>query len=563
MPNSLFERLLAAQTPEDEMLLMLTALPPALSDAVWAAAVPHWFDARVLEALLPNRATQAADLYTQLQSMAFIEPYHGRGHNVHELTRRTILKLWWDKRRDEYRQMSERAEAHFAAQDDDGARIEAAYHSLVTPAFDLARVASRWSETASRLKLSGQFSLVYTLVQNVKEHITAGRVPETVEQLMHEWERAFDRELATLTEVGRKNRVATGQEHISPHPLELGDVLSRFQIETNTTTHALCRQAFDLMQEGRLPEAVKYAQAALRDGTSQNDRNAQALACAYLAAVNVLQENFVEAVRQANDCHHLFNWIGSQHNTAVAKALLAVIYQMHLEALSRDLVDSLQDSWAQTKVMESKALSKGESGLELVRQYHEQSIEFGDAIRRAKWIRAIPHLLPLVWVPVISEMPSDPQTQSAEIEAYMEPALFVLRTKQEAADEEAGRINPGQINDALYTARPLPSLGGSDPSEWRPPRLRPNARYVAIQIDPDSAHLEGFEPDDYLLVRSLNSAERAELLKQAADNVSGLYFEVDASGKVEFVKAIPPRFVGEEHVRMLVAQVDAVLRRVP
>ena len=162
MPDELFERLLAAQTPEEEMRLLLENLPLALCRSAWAAAMPHWFTAEVLAALLPELAEQAQDLYTQLQSLAFVEPYQGRGHNVHELTRNTILTLWWNIRRDEYRQLSERAEVYFVAQGDDSARVEAAYHSLVTPAFDSARVVSRWNEIASRLKLSGQFALAHT-----------------------------------------------------------------------------------------------------------------------------------------------------------------------------------------------------------------------------------------------------------------------------------------------------------------------------------------------------------------------------------------------------------------
>ena len=183
MADDLFDNLLAAQTPEDEMRLVLSALPLALANAGWASAIPHWFTPEVLAALLPDQASQTADLYVQLRQLAFVESYLDRGYSVHELSRNTILNLWWNTRRDEYRRLSEQVEAYFNVQGNDEARVEAAYHSLVAPALDQSRIASRWSEIASRLKVSGRFSLAYTLIQNAREHIASGRVSESIVKL--------------------------------------------------------------------------------------------------------------------------------------------------------------------------------------------------------------------------------------------------------------------------------------------------------------------------------------------------------------------------------------------
>jgi hypothetical protein len=191
MSDDLLERLLKAQTPEEETRLILDALPLPLSDAAWAAAIPHWFTPEVLGALLPGRASHAGELYDRLQGLAFVEPYRGRGLSLHDLSRRTILNLWWTTRRDEYRIISDRARIYFAGLNDIVAQVESAYHSLVATGQDHARIASDWSVIAQRLKDTGQFGLAHTLVQNAREHIDADRVSEAIKQLVLGWERNF------------------------------------------------------------------------------------------------------------------------------------------------------------------------------------------------------------------------------------------------------------------------------------------------------------------------------------------------------------------------------------
>ena len=346
---------------------------------------------------------------------------------------------------------------------------------------------------------------------------------------------------------------------MSPQPLELNDVLSRFQIATNTTAYALCQQALTFMKDGKLLEAANHVQAGLRDSVVRNDRNEQAISCAYVAAVYVLQGNFVEAARLAEDCFRLFHQMGNQHNATVAQVLLAAVYRMHLEKLSRELTHPLYEAQAKSKDMESDALGRGQ--VDEAKKYRQQFVEFGGQIRRAKWIPAIPHLLPLIWMPVVDRIPTDLRLEP-EIKGYMEPALFILRTTPEVTSEESGALDSGQVVDILYTARPLPSPDDPHAVSAVPPRLKLGATYVAVKIDPDDAR-SGFESDDYLLVRRLDSVEIASLIEQAGDNFSGVYFEFGSGGTIELVNAIPPRFVGEDHVRMFVAKVDAVLRRVP
>jgi tetratricopeptide (TPR) repeat protein len=113
---------------------MLESFPRDLREATVAAAVPHWFDASILAALLPARADDAEGLYRELQRQPFVEPYTGRGHTLHELTREAILARLWCDDTDGFRALSERVRRYLAEREehDPTIQIEVLYHTLVT-----------------------------------------------------------------------------------------------------------------------------------------------------------------------------------------------------------------------------------------------------------------------------------------------------------------------------------------------------------------------------------------------------------------------------------------------
>ena len=117
MSDDFLRRLQAAASDEERQWLaterLLNALSADLRRMAWAAAVPHWFNADILAALRPELRERAADLYAQLQVLPFVEPFAGRGHNVHELTRRLMLQRLWEERREEYVELSRRAAGYF------------------------------------------------------------------------------------------------------------------------------------------------------------------------------------------------------------------------------------------------------------------------------------------------------------------------------------------------------------------------------------------------------------------------------------------------------------------
>ncbi len=356
---------------------------------------------------------------------------------------------------------------------------------------------------------------------------------------------------------------------------KLSELLLRFQVKVNAATDDLCRQAFYAMQQDKLVEAISYAQAALRDGTSRNDRSTQAIACAYLAAAHARRQNFVEAVRQAEDCQRLFKQSGSLRNRTFAKALLAAIYRLHLETISAKLIGILEEGQFDSRDLKDKSLSRGDAKQAAI--YYNQFVEFDNSLRRARWIPAISHVLPLRWVPVIDDMPPDPRLHSPEIAGYLEPVLIVTHTldkegypmpnlfvlDRKGANGEIGLTDPSQITGALYAAYCVPKIGSLDTDRPVPASLDADVVYVAIKIDPESAQLAGYRDGDYLLVRSASSVAVDRQLQRGDSDLVGWSFEFGEDGKTKFFTAVPPKFVGEPRIKMFDVQIDAILRRVP
>jgi len=221
MPDNFLEQLLAAKSAEEETKILLKMLPVDISRAAWAVAIPHWFNAEIIAILLPDMAAQAEDLYVQLQRQSFVEPFQDRGHNIHELTRKRILNLWWHERRPEYRRISESAHSFFSSKEGDIHAIEAAYHYLVSMTFDPEDTISRWNRIASQLKTSRQYALVHTLIQNTREHISGGRVPANMEGLVSQWERSFAKELVSIGKQHQKKEDWTSATEILDHAQKL------------------------------------------------------------------------------------------------------------------------------------------------------------------------------------------------------------------------------------------------------------------------------------------------------------------------------------------------------
>ena len=180
MSDDLLARLQAAESAEERDWLvteaLLESLPAELRQAAWAAAVPHWFDAGILAALLEKPPEACDALHAELQALPFVEPFEVRdGHNVHEVTRTAMLEKLWSEHRDEYRNLSRRAAACFGGSDEAETRIEEIYHLLIADpdagADALYDQGWEWHNSPNFA-----YDLVYALAGAALEHAAAGRL---------------------------------------------------------------------------------------------------------------------------------------------------------------------------------------------------------------------------------------------------------------------------------------------------------------------------------------------------------------------------------------------------
>ncbi|MFI3222141.1 MAG: tetratricopeptide repeat protein [Methylococcaceae bacterium] len=127
-------KLQSADESERDWLVMefsLQNLSETLQQAVWAAAIPHWFDHDFLNAVLANPLKDSD--FQALTELSFIETYPERGFNVHERSRNLLLNRLWATNKTRYQKLSKRAAAYCKKQDQNNTawRVESLYHGLL------------------------------------------------------------------------------------------------------------------------------------------------------------------------------------------------------------------------------------------------------------------------------------------------------------------------------------------------------------------------------------------------------------------------------------------------
>ena len=171
-------RLAQAQTEEEKDWLLaelfLSVLSPELRAMALAAAVPHWFDANILVALQPDLAQQAEALYLELQHLPFVEGFPDRGHNIHERTRKAMLKHLWETDEEAFKQFSQRLVDYFSAEDTN--RIEQIYHAVMA---DFEGGSSQFERYITSLDHNFRREEAEALLAAVQELVEAKRVPES------------------------------------------------------------------------------------------------------------------------------------------------------------------------------------------------------------------------------------------------------------------------------------------------------------------------------------------------------------------------------------------------
>jgi small subunit ribosomal protein S1 len=186
MSNDLLQKLMAAQTDEERSWIvtenLLDSLPEDVANALWAAAIPHWFDAEILAALCPKLSGRADEIYRQLQNLSCVEVFPERGHNVHELTRNQLLDRLWEDNRERFRELSNQAATYFARGNKPEIQIERIYHLVVA---EPITVKNELSNLVQTLRTNYRRAELDCLVMNLQQQVNANHLLETVKDMIN------------------------------------------------------------------------------------------------------------------------------------------------------------------------------------------------------------------------------------------------------------------------------------------------------------------------------------------------------------------------------------------
>nr|WP_322652944.1 tetratricopeptide repeat protein [Nostoc sp. CmiVER01]MDZ8121886.1 tetratricopeptide repeat protein [Nostoc sp. CmiVER01] len=292
MNNSFLEKLAKAQTDEERSWIVtesfLLTLSPELAAAVWAAVVPHWFNAEILAALRPELQTQSSQLYTELQALPFVEEFPDRGHNVHDLTRNLMLKHLRQEHRDEFITLSQRAAEYFgSANEQPETQIEWLYHLIVVDrewkGSELKDLAQNWNNNFRVAELE---SLITTLLEQIaaeqvatpakaQVYYWAGKAKFRVYKATEALER-YEAALAFYRDIGAR----LGEANTL---LEIGDVLqflkrSSEALERYEAALAFYRDIGDRLGEANTLQAIGDVLQFLKRSSEALERYEAALA---------------------------------------------------------------------------------------------------------------------------------------------------------------------------------------------------------------------------------------------------------------------------------------------
>jgi tetratricopeptide (TPR) repeat protein len=182
--QTLLAQLQTASTDEEKSWIMmqfsLMNLSLTLQTAVWAAAIPHWFDFKYLNAILKTPLKESD--YFELLSLTFVEPFdlanpeknlYNR-FNLHESTRKLLLKKLWEQDQEQYRELSRRAALYCVEQnqEDTAWRVETLYHALLADLpnaeDDFINQAEKWYRNFRYIKIEVLVNVMLNITQLFK-----------------------------------------------------------------------------------------------------------------------------------------------------------------------------------------------------------------------------------------------------------------------------------------------------------------------------------------------------------------------------------------------------------
>jgi len=176
--EEILKRVQQAETETERQWILLelqmSQMPDDLVSMLWAAAIPHFFDANILAALRPELAEQADKLYEKLKTLTFVEEFPKQGYNIHELTRNVLLNQLWQQDKDEFLRLSQRAADYFFSEKMSSEEdVEFCYHEILNEG---DAQTGRLLDRAIDWWTYNQIERLQAAVQGFREHEIADRL---------------------------------------------------------------------------------------------------------------------------------------------------------------------------------------------------------------------------------------------------------------------------------------------------------------------------------------------------------------------------------------------------
>ncbi len=132
--------------------MAIASHPPSVRTALEAAAIPHWFDPKILVELLSVSLDEASALFDTLKTLPVVESFPAKGGcNVHETTRLALRQHLYQAEPDRFVSLSAKA-ANCWSGDDPGSQVEKVYHRLSSNpeegGGELERLYWKWQRSA-------------------------------------------------------------------------------------------------------------------------------------------------------------------------------------------------------------------------------------------------------------------------------------------------------------------------------------------------------------------------------------------------------------------------------
>ncbi len=255
MDSDLLQQLSSATAVERDALVLemsLSLLADDVKTAVMTAAIPHWFDALYLEALLE---TDGNDFYDELLLLNIVDQLPGKGYAIHERTRRQLLHNLWQADSEHFRALSARAANYCHAQtllkDDPEWEAETIYHLLVSdPDAGISRLrglATKWANYEYHT-----YDEIERALRWANEQIEAGRLIGDGANWTRLWQAKlaliYNRPDLAATPLNQITTDATGDLYLSAEIAQTqGDLFA--QLENEAEMSAAWQTAYELYKE--------------------------------------------------------------------------------------------------------------------------------------------------------------------------------------------------------------------------------------------------------------------------------------------------------------------------